>query len=37
MRPSSPGAFQPESWILKATVYYYSCLFDEVKTDAGRL
>jgi tetratricopeptide (TPR) repeat protein len=30
--PQFTGAFQPESWILKATVYYYSCLFDEVKT-----
>ena len=30
--PQFAGAFQPESWVLKATVYYYSCLFDEVKT-----
>jgi tetratricopeptide (TPR) repeat protein len=30
--PQFEGAFQPESWILKATVYYFSCLFDEVKT-----
>lgn len=30
--PQYAGAFQPESWILKATVYYYSCLYDEVKT-----
>lgn len=30
--PQFSGAFQPESWILKATVYYYSCLYDEVKT-----
>ncbi|MBF5044029.1 tetratricopeptide repeat protein [Aggregicoccus sp. 17bor-14] len=30
--PQFAGAFQPESWILKATVYYYSCLFDESKT-----
>ncbi len=30
--PQYQGAFQPESWILKATVYYYSCLYDEVKT-----
>ena len=29
--PQFSGAFQPESWILKATVYYYSCLFDESK------
>ncbi len=35
--PQFAGAFQPESWILKATVYYYSCLFDEVEDDAGRL
>jgi tetratricopeptide (TPR) repeat protein len=30
--PQFEGAFQPESWILKSTVYYYSCLYDEVKT-----
>lgn len=30
--PQFEGAFQPESWILKATVYYYACLYDEVKT-----
>ncbi|MCP3101631.1 tetratricopeptide repeat protein [Myxococcus sp. K15C18031901] len=30
--PQFAGAFQPESWILKATVYYFSCLYDEVKT-----
>jgi hypothetical protein len=30
--PQFEGAFQPESWILKATVYYFSCLYDEVKT-----
>lgn len=30
--PQFSGAFQPESWILKATIYYYSCLFDESKT-----
>ena len=30
--PQFAGSFQPESWVLKATVYYYSCLFDEVKT-----
>ncbi|MDY7232983.1 tetratricopeptide repeat protein [Hyalangium rubrum] len=33
--PQYAGAFQPESWVLKATVYYYSCLFDEVKTTLG--
>ena len=26
------SAFQPESWILKATVYYFSCLYEEAKT-----
>ncbi|MFL5321484.1 MAG: tetratricopeptide repeat protein [Myxococcaceae bacterium] len=30
--PQFSGAFQPESWILKATVYYFSCLYDESKT-----
>ena len=30
--PQFAGAFQPESWILKATIYYFSCLYDEVKT-----
>lgn len=29
--PQFAGSFQPESWILKATVYYYSCLFDDAK------
>lgn len=29
--PQFEGSFQPESWILKATVYYYSCLFEEAK------
>lgn len=33
--PQFEGAFQPESWILKATVYYYTCLFDEVRTTLG--
>jgi tetratricopeptide (TPR) repeat protein len=33
--PQFAGAFQPESWVLKATVYYYGCLFDEVKTTLG--
>lgn len=27
--PQYEGAFQPESWILKATVYYFSCLYRE--------
>lgn len=30
--PQFAGAFQPESWILKATVYYFSCLHTEAKT-----
>jgi hypothetical protein len=30
--PQFAGAFQPESWILKATVYYFSCLYEESKT-----
>ncbi len=29
--PQFKGAFQPESWILKATVYYFNCLYDEAK------
>lgn len=28
--PQFAGSFQPESWILKATIYHYSCLYDEV-------
>ncbi|MBX5482487.1 MAG: tetratricopeptide repeat protein [Myxococcaceae bacterium] len=27
--PQFAGAFQPESWIVKATVYYFSCLYEE--------
>jgi tetratricopeptide (TPR) repeat protein len=27
--PQFEAAFQPESWLLKATVYYFSCLYDE--------
>ena len=30
--PQFAGAFQPESWVLKATVYYFSCLYEEAKT-----
>jgi tetratricopeptide (TPR) repeat protein len=30
--PQFTAAFQPESWTLKATVYYFSCLFDEAKS-----
>jgi tetratricopeptide (TPR) repeat protein len=30
--PQYIGAFQPESWVLKGTVYYFSCLYEESKT-----
>lgn len=30
--PQFTGAFQPESWILKSTTYYFSCLYEEAKT-----
>jgi tetratricopeptide (TPR) repeat protein len=30
--PQFTGAFQPESWILKATIYYFSCLYEESKS-----
>lgn len=30
--PQFEGAFQPESWILQATVYYFNCLYDEART-----
>jgi hypothetical protein len=29
--PQFEGSFQPESWILSATVYFFSCLYDETK------
>ncbi len=29
--PQFAGSFQPESWILKATVYHYACLYDDAK------
>ena len=29
--PQFAGAFQPESWILKSTIYYVACLYDEAK------
>jgi len=29
--PQFEGAFQPESWMLKSTVYHFSCLFPESK------
>lgn len=33
--PQFAGAFQPESWLLKSTVYYYACLHAEAKTALG--
>ena len=33
--PQFAGAFQPESWILKSTVYYFACLYDESKAALG--
>lgn len=29
--PQFNGAFQPESWVLKSTVYYFACLYEESK------
>ncbi|MFA6034680.1 MAG: hypothetical protein WC889_17405, partial [Myxococcota bacterium] len=29
--PNYQGQFQPEAFVLKATVYYYACLYNEVK------
>jgi tetratricopeptide (TPR) repeat protein len=29
--PQFAGAFQPESWILTSTIYYFQCLFEESK------
>lgn len=29
--PQFAGAFQPESWILTATIYYFACLYDEAR------
>lgn len=29
--PQFAGSFQPESWILKATIYYERCLYDDAK------
>jgi tetratricopeptide (TPR) repeat protein len=29
--PQFEGAFSPESWILKGTIYFYSCLYPETK------
>jgi tetratricopeptide (TPR) repeat protein len=30
--PQFAGSFQPESWILKGTVYYFSCLYEDAKS-----
>lgn len=30
--PQFEASFQPESWILKATIYYFNCLYDEART-----
>ena len=30
--PQFAGAFQPESWYVKAVTYYYACLYDEANT-----
>jgi tetratricopeptide (TPR) repeat protein len=30
--PQFEGAFLPESWILKGTIYYFSCLYGESKS-----
>jgi tetratricopeptide (TPR) repeat protein len=30
--PQFSGAFQPESWVLKSTIYYFSCLYEESST-----
>jgi hypothetical protein len=29
--PQFEGAFQPESWILTATIYYFNCLYQEAR------
>src|SRR5260370_24691854 len=29
--PQFAGAFEPESWILKATLYYFNCLYEEAR------
>ena len=29
--PQFAGAFQPESWVLTATIYYFACLYPEAK------
>jgi tetratricopeptide (TPR) repeat protein len=30
--PQFEASFQPESWVLKAQVYYFTCLYDEAKS-----
>lgn len=34
--PQFAGAFQPESWTLKSTIYYSACLYDEAKEALDR-
>lgn len=33
--PQFAGAFQPESWVLTSTIYYFSCLYAESKSSLG--
>jgi hypothetical protein len=33
--PQFAGAFQPESWVLTSTIYYFSCLYEESKSALG--
>jgi len=38
--PQFAGAFEPESWILKSTIYYFNCLYAEARSsleEFGRL
>ncbi len=30
--PQFAGAFEPESWILKSTIYYFNCLYEEARS-----
>ena len=30
--PQFAGAFQPESWVLTSTIYYFACLYEESKS-----
>ncbi|WP_373048451.1 tetratricopeptide repeat protein [Vulgatibacter sp.] len=34
--PQFEGAFAPESWTLKSTIYYTACLYDEAKDALGK-